>query len=239
MSDKRKTPKKPSIRPVSRQAAPKGVAALKATHCFPEVERRVRLGWSSSDLSRMIQDEYGELGHLSDKYLKKLIDNYRQEIPPAELAMTSGNSKVSRGAQRKMATGLNELEELEKLYEMQMKRIDIDVDNEKKINKLFPTTGREVFVAMKLLKQSADLKASLGIYKRQLGTVEVTAQGAIEVGQRYDEGIGQILAEPDSRRKVASMVDTLLKLGNRASIDAIYSSKVIDVEPSETATEEG
>jgi len=193
----------------------------------------------------MIQDEYGELTHFAEKYVGKLVDMFRKEIPPADLAVTSHNSTVARNAQKKLVTGLNELEEIEKLYAMQMARISIDVETEKKINKLFPTTGREVFVAMKLLKQSSDLKEDLGIYKKQLGTMEVTAQGAIDVGQRYSsDAIGRVMTDPDSRRKVMGMMDTLMKLGGKATLDAVYNEGegpvpgIIDVEPVDTAPEE-
>ena len=214
------------------------MAALRACHCFPEVERRLRLGWATPELAKMIQDEYDELQHISEAYLRKLIDTVRSEIPPAELAMTSQNPVVARNAQKKLATGLNELEEIEKLYAMQMGRIEIDVVTERKINKLFPTTGREVFVAAKLLKQSSDLKAELGIYKKQLGTMEITAQGAIDIGQRYsNDGIAKVLTDPDKRRRVMSMVETLARLGGRAALDTVYSEEgdtgVIDVESAE------
>ena len=245
MSDSKKSFRRPHIKAVSREDPPKGLEALKACRCFPEVERRTRLGWASIDLARMIQDEYGELGHLAEKYVGKLVDMFRKEIPPAELAVTSRNSTIARNAQKKLATGLNELEELEKLYEMQMARIYIDVETEKKINKLFPTTGREVFVAMKLLKQSSDLKGELGIYKKQLGTMEITAQGAIDVGRRYSsEAIGRVMTDAESRRKVMGMVDTLMKLGGRATLDAVYNETdgpapgVIDAECSESVSEE-
>jgi len=224
-------PRRPSIRAVSRDEPPKGMDALKACRCFPEVDRRLRLGWSSIDLCKMIQGEYKEMADLGESYIKRLIDQYRHTIPAAELVLTSMNPIVARNAQKKLDTGLDELKELERLYNLQMSRIKIDADNETKINKLFPTTGREVFYAVKILKQSAELKADLGIYKRQLGSMEITAQGAIDVGRRYkDDGIGRAMTDPDSRRKVLSMVETLMEMGAGASFDAL---DVIDAESSE------
>lgn len=235
MSDEKKPkrgPRRPSIRPVSREDPPKGVAALKACRCIDEVERRIRLGWSSADLVKMIQEEYGELTHISEKYCARLIEMFRGELPPADLMLTSKNSTMARHAQRQVVSGLNELEELEKLYKMQMRRIDIDVGNETNINKLFPTTGREIFVAAKLLKQSADLKLDLGLYKKKLGTVEIS-EGAIDVGTRTgSQTIGQVLADPDSRKKVGDMIKSLVQMGDKLplDVDSAYTKDVIDVE---------
>lgn len=228
--------RKPTVRPVSRDPnAGKGMSALRGCNCIEEVDRRLRMGWSSADVVRMIQDEYKELNHLSTSYVKKMVDLYRKEIPPSELALTTTNTKVAGRARRAVNNGLDELHELERLYHLQMKRVEIDVGNEEKINKLFPTTGREIFVAMKLLKQSADLKMDLGLLKRQLGEVSVVGENAAEISSRYnDETVGQVLTDPDSRRKVFGMVNTLLRLGGKADIDAAElidsaASQIIDV----------
>lgn len=207
----------------------------------------MRMGWSSAELVKFIQIESKELVTLSTGYVRKMLDDLRRAIPPAELMMTTQNTMVAMNAANKVSIGLNELDELNKLYEMQMNRIKIDVDNETKINKLFQTTGREIFYAMKILKQSSDLKMDLGIAKRQLGEVAVTATSGIQISDRYNDGIGKVMTDPDSRRKVLGMVETLMSLGARASLDAseIINSAaavsddidVIDVDSSEAESE--
>jgi hypothetical protein len=215
------TGRKPVIRPVSRiTSGPLG--KLRSTHCFPEIDRRIRLGWSVSDVADMIQEEYKECTDTSKKYLRKLLDDYRKSIPPAELSMTSSNSLISRNATKVVAQGIDELIELEKLYNVQYRRIMMEVGNEEKINKLFPNTGREVFVAMKLLRQSAELKMDLGLVKRQLGHVEVTGQLAADVSDRYGkDSIGKVISDPESRRKVLGIAERLIQLGAKASLDAV------------------
>ena len=233
--------RRPSIRPVSREVPKRRGSSLRECRCFDEVERRVRMGWTSAAVAKMIQIEYKELTDLSQRYVAKMVDEFRKTIPPAELVLSTSNPMVARNAQKKLATGLNELEELEKLYEIQKKRVAIDFENEQKINKLFPTTGREIFFAMKLLKQSADLKMDLGILKRQLGEVSVTAQAAGAVAGRYGDEVGQTLTDPDSRRRVLGMVETLRQLAAKADVDALdvvrgaaRGQEVIDVEPVES-----
>jgi len=242
MADKKT--RRPPVRPVSREQ--KKAAALKDCRCFEEVDRRLRMGWSASDLTKFIQDESQELTHLSANYVRKMIDEYRRAIPPAELALTSQNAAVVMQANKRLSNGLNELEELEELYKKQFKRIEIEMTNELKIKKLLPQTGREIFYAMKLLKQSADLKMDLGIAKRQLGEMSVTGHASVQIGNRYNEGVGSVMADPDSRRKVLSMVNALSVLSDRASIDAVnvvmHAAKaapdIIDVEDETTPSPE-
>lgn len=210
--------KKPRLRPVSRQL--KKAKKLQDCRCLAEVERRLRLGWSSQKIAEYIQNEAGELVDLSHSYVRKMVDTYRQSIPPAELALTAQNHGSRQRANRRTAEGMEELGELEKLYQLQMKRIQIDVENEEKINKLLPTTGREIFYAMKILKQSSDLKMDLGLVTRQIGEVAVTGSAAAQISDRYDDNVGQVLADPDSRRKVLGFVETLMSIANKAHIDA-------------------
>lgn len=221
MSD---TPKRPRLFSISRNASGNGGSGgnnkLRALRCFSEFDRRLRLGWVSASLVKYIQEEQKELVALSPQYLKKLIDNYRLSIPAAELSAISANSKVSLAATRKLANGIDELEELEKLYKIQEKRINIDFENETKINKLLSGTGREIFIAMKLLRQSAELKMDLGLVKRSLGSVELTGQLAAEAGDRYgNDAVGRVIADPDSRRKVLGLAQRLLSLAPKANLD--------------------
>ncbi len=217
-----KTPRRPQIKPVSRITS-STFSRLKAAKCFNEIDRRIRLGWSSPDLAEAIQQEFHELQDVSLRYLKKVLDRYRTSIPPSELSMVSPSSLMGKRITQKMDKGLNELEQIELLYDMQMKRIAIDVGNEEKINKLLPTTGNEIYVAMKLLKQSTDLKMDLGLLKRQLGTLEMTGQLAAEATERYGkDSVGKVLADPESRRKVLGLAEKLIAMGAKASIDSIF-----------------
>ena len=142
----------------------------------------------------------------------------------------------------------HELEKLHEMYDLQMDRIKIDVENEKKINKLFPSTGREIFYAMKILNQASELKMNLGIAKRQLGEVSVTGAAAVQIADRYSDGVGKVMSDPDSRRKVLGMVETLMMVGARAKLDAaeivasaaqFVDGNVIDVDSSEPAPDPG
>ena len=224
--------RRPRIKPVSRITS-STFSRLKSARCFVEIDRRLRLGWSCPDLAKAIHEEFNELTDVSVKYLRKLLERYRADIPPVELSMASGNSFISRRATQRVANGIDELSELERLYQMQMARIEIDLKNEENINKLLGTTGNEIYIAMKILKQSSDLKMDLGLTKRQLGAVEVTGQMAAEIGDRHgNQNIGKAMADPTSRRKVLAIAERIASLAQTAGIDAV---NVIDAESTEAS----
>src|SRR5580704_17983126 len=82
--------RRPPIRPVSRDNDRTGKPRpqqnkLKSTPCFHEIDRRLRLGWSTSELVKAVQEEFKELLDTSPKYIRKLIDRHRATIPPMEL----------------------------------------------------------------------------------------------------------------------------------------------------------
>lgn len=216
-----KGPTRPKILPVSRINSG-GQSKFRSAKCFQEIDRRIRLGWSTSDLVVAIHEEFNECTDVKDGYLKKLVDDYRRTIPPSELVGAAVNSAVARNATRTLVDGLNEIQELERLYRLQAERLEMAWANEKKFNMTFPNTGKEVFVAMKIVKQSADLKMDLGLLRRQIGTVEVTGRLAADATERYGKDfIGKVIADPDSRHKVLFLAERLMNLTARASIDAV------------------
>lgn len=233
---------RPRIKPVSRITQSK-FSKLKNARCFPEIDRRLRLGWSPLDLAHAIHEEFDEFKDTSIKYLRKLIERYRSQIPSAELSLHSANSLISRKATKALNEGLDELAEIESLVRRQLARIAIDESNEQKIGKLLPDTGNEIIIAAKLLKQSTDLKMDLGLVKRQMGSVELTGQVAAEITDRHqNDVVGKMIADPNTRKRIISIADKLLTMGAKAGIDAaavmsnipkpdVMEAQIIDVDP--------
>lgn len=212
--------RRPTIRPESREAEGR-FKKLKLLKSFAEVERRLRMGWSAPACAKMVQEEFNEYTDITRDSLCTIISEFASTIPPAEMGLAVGSPAYKRAA-KKLNEGLDELDEIEKLYRMQMARLDIDIATEQKIKKLFPTTKNEVFIAMKLLNLSAQLKMDLGLVKRQLGTMEVNGQIAAEATERYGrDSVGKVLADPDSRRKVLQLAEKFAAFTTKAGVDTI------------------
>ena len=236
---------KPRISRVSKLKKEDQFYLLRNMKCFPEIDRRIRLGWSLNDLADVIKTEFNELTDYSAAYIRKVLYEYRNAIPPAELSAVSPESVVGQRIIKRMANGLDELAELERLYRLQMERIEIGAQVERNTQLLFNTCGREVFIAMKLLKQSADLKMDLGLIKREPTSISINGQLAAEVGDRYGkDSVGRVIADPESRRKVLGIAERLLAIGAKASFDAVEllgketGKQVIDAKVSSSELQE-
>lgn len=231
-----KTPKRSyRVRPISREP---GQTRVRKLLCFKEVYDRILEGWPLSEVARFIQDIKKEATDLTRAGLVATLQDFRQTIPPAEL-IKKRISPAYTDAVKEVEEGVDELKELEKLYKLQMRRIDIDVQNEKNIKKLLPSTGQEVRIAREILSTYADLKMDLGLSKRHLGQMDIDARLMADVAVRYNKPEVQgVLNDPQSRKKVLSLVERLMSKSASSLVQEVQASQqVIDVEAEEIVTE--
>ena len=220
------------IRPVSRDG---GHHRVRTLVCFQEVYGKILDGWPLSEIARYVQEIKKEALDLTRKGLVAALEDYRKTIPPAELTKKRLTPTYLAAAQE-VEQGLDELQELKKLYLMQLGRIEIDVQNEKNIKKLLPSTGQELRIAREILANSADLKMELGLSKRHLGQMDVEARLLADVAVRYNKPeVQTVLSNAQSRKKVLSLVEHLMSRSAGALPDDL--SDVVDVpaEPAESA----
>ena len=230
MSDNRR----PRLQPVSRDTK---FAKLKACSSFEEADRRLRLGCTFVEVARFVQEERQEYTDITHESMCDVLAKYYESIPQTEKALAV-NGPIARKLAKQINYNLDEVEELEKLYALQMKRIAIGHGHEENMNMQLPNMGKEIFVAMKILNQTAQLKMDIGITKRQLGQLDINGQQALEVGERYgNENVSKVLSDPESRRKVMLLAEQLIKKGLKINPDAVITerqeSDIIDVEPIE------
>jgi len=215
------------MRPQSREP---GQGRIRKLTCFDEVYGRILEGWPLSEVARFIQDVKKEATDLTRGSLMQSLQDFRGTIPPAEL-LKKRLTPVFVDAAKEVEEGLDELREIEKLYKLQMRRIDIDVQNEKNIKKLLPTTGQEVRIAREILSTYADLKMDLGLSKRHLGHMDVDARVMADVALRYNKTeVQTVLSDPQSRKKVLSLVERLMSKSAGALVQEPVAQAVMDVE---------
>jgi hypothetical protein len=221
-----KTKRSFRVRPVSRDGSHHRVRTLL---CFKEVYDRILDGWPITEIARFIHEVKGEALDLKRAGLVAALQDYRATIPPAELTKKRLTSTYME-AVKEVEQGIDELHELEKLYKLQMKRISIDIHNEENIKKLLPTTGQEVRVAREVLSTYADLKMDLGLSKRHLGQMDVEARVMADVAVRYNKPeVQNVLSNPQSRKKVLSLVERLMSRSASSLSEGVLSTEVLDV----------
>lgn len=223
--------KKDRIRPTGRD---EGFQKLRSMRCFQEVYDRMISGWAMSELARFIQEDRNEYGHATRVGLMQILQRFRDTIPPAQLLQRRMPHAFHEAA-KEVEEGIDELKELERLYRLQMDRIDIDLKTEKKINKLMPTMTQEVRVARELLGAIADLKMDLGLNTRHIGQVDVEARLEADIQAKYGkDSIKKVMESPESRRKVLNIAERILALPERtekAQRDGGLSAVAEAIEP--------
>lgn len=192
---------------------------------FGEVYEKLRTGYSLSRVARMIQDR-GYCDDVSFGYLRLILHKFRnKKIPPSEM-VSCRIPGVIMDAEEKIEKGLDELEEMQKMYKMQMGRIGIDHEKERAIGKLFNNTHKEVEVCLAILQASAKLKQSLGLTRNELGTVNVESRHILEAQDKYGVSeVQAIISNPSSRRKVLTLAQKLLS-GKTENEE--YDDEVVD-----------
>jgi len=196
------------IAPVSRQ---QGQTRVRGLRCFQEVDQRIKEGWPLKDVAKFIQEVKEEMNDITRASVVSQLLDYRASIPPAEL-MKPRIPRAHVKAAEKVEEGLDELHELQRLYTLQMGRIEIDLKNEKTISKLLPTTGQEVRIAKEILVAYKDLKMDLGLSKRHIGQLDVDARLMADVAVRYNNKpeVQQVMHNAESRKKILNLVERLL-----------------------------
>jgi hypothetical protein len=230
MAAKPKSTNKKRINPTKRDT---GFKLLRAMKCFQTVHEYLCEGMLAREVARYIQEDCREYKQAKRSTLETVLNNYRNTIPPAQL-IKRRMPKLFHKVATEVNNKLDELEEYEKLYKMQMERINVDFQTEKKINKLMPTMTQEIRVAREILSSYADLKMDLGLSKRHLGQVDVDTRIIADISAKYEtEVVGHVVSKPESRRKLMQLADKLLGIEAGDDLFAVDEEEIIDVTPSE------
>lgn len=189
---------------------------LRALKCYQEVYDRICAGWPLAQVARFIQEERKEYTTISRHGLEQQLVEFRKQMPPGDLVQKRF-PEVYDEAKEKLKKQVDELEELEELYRIQMRRVEIDFNTEKNIGKLLPSMTGEIREARQILESLANLKMEMGVLGRAARgvdvNVEVEATLTEDMMARFGDGaVGKVLENPESRHKVMGVVERFLKL---------------------------
>lgn len=216
MAEGQKTPKPRRIRPVSRETR---FLRLRGLKCFKELHQRLLEGWAPSKVAQFVQEDRKEYTDIGRASLETQLSEYRASLPPGEVVKERLPRFHAEQAE-KVEKGFDELAEMEKLYDMQLKRIEIDAKIERGVGKLMPSMTQEIRTAREILSGIAQLKMDLGVNERHLGKMEVEAQVVQDVTKNYDPNVGKVMEKPESRRKLLGLAERFMSLASgRANVD--------------------
>lgn len=192
---------------------------LRVLPCFDEIKPRILAGHPLSRIAEWLQEEKGVLADTGHEGVVTMLRKYRDSFSDTELIKDRMPETFLKAAQR-VDESLDELVELEKLYRIQMERVNIDFKLEKQFNKLLPSNTQEIRAAREILSSIAELKMDLGLNDRKLGTVDVEAKISAVIEARYgDTKIGKALADPLKRQRLIGLTKQLAKKASKPVLD--------------------
>ena len=199
---------------------------------FPELREKLRLGWSVADVARILQEDKKELIAISRKSIEKTLLAIRTQMKPGEVVEAHLPAFVKKAAEE-IESSLNEVDELWKLYSMQIKRLEMGTKNEESVGILLNTTGPEVRIAKEILDAIGKRKNDLGVRAPHQIDVNVTGQVDSGIQLQQNNTVVAVLGNSESRKKLDGLLKKLTQFPERlAHLPKDTLGPVLDV-PSE------
>lgn len=190
-------------------------ARFKNLDCYPEFHNLVTSGCSTYDVAKWLQEEKNECTDVSKKVLASIVARYRKsECRPLDL-LKNTMPKVALEAQRKVLESLNEVDEINQLFRLQMERIEMGRKVEKQIGMLNPKVRSEIEVAANLLAKSHNIKMDLGVGGgRDLGTMKHMSF-SLDVQEKMGQDALDGFKDTPMMNRVLSIANGMLELNKK------------------------
>lgn len=186
-----------------------------------DVDEMLLEGMAVGDVAKFIQLGLGELDDVNERTLANELGNYRKtldgkvseskrealaEMVPKDIFGCRRPGVMARDQYRAQREGIDRMIELESLYLAQRDRIDALILQEQSMGELCAGTDRAVVAAAKLLEQHSREEQQL--FDRAQGG---PSHEKLNI-HGYSEETAEVLAKPDSRRRVISIVERLRRV---------------------------
>ena len=143
--------------------------------------QKYRNGETPTAIATWLQEEMLEFTEVPPYRLASEIKKYvNRSLPLTTRLEIQGNRGAIAETVAKTRNRVSVLDELEKLYALQVGRIEIDHATEKKINKLFGSTNNEIELARRVLSDIARIRQELGIDERAAQTLNLNISGEVK-----------------------------------------------------------
>lgn len=178
--------------------------------------------------ARYIMFTKGDLAEYNEASLAQVLEARRAELPTPRPSAVAPRSVRDPGALSKAAytrhiIGLDVLTEMESLYLSQRDRIGRAITNEADSGSIDPELKDEFKVAGDLLKHYAKMASDMGLSPgADRFKLTIEGRGLRRLGDR----VAETLKNPESRRKVLSLLERTARVDGGSVIDA--ESEVVE-----------
>jgi hypothetical protein len=138
---------------------------LRGLKCFDELHDKVTAGISIEEIARWVHEEKQEYRDASRGAVERAIYRYKASLPVTELADGGAPAYLYRRIAH-VDRGIDEMDELEKLYHLQCQRIERYMELEGRIPTPLSELRKEISLARDLLVRRLELAMKLGLRKK-------------------------------------------------------------------------
>lgn len=184
--------------------------------CREELDVRLKSDNTISSTTKWLQEEKQECTDISPASLRTMLTNYKNNyLLKQEIAQESYNKRYGRySLKRNVSKELDELEELEKLYDLHVNRIEDGRKSEIEVGMINKQVSKDIGLAVNILKKHHDIKMDLGIDGgRNLGTMGVRQEFTEIIRKSHGKEVADAFSNPGSRSKVLGAARALLSQG--------------------------
>lgn len=185
---------------------------LRDTPCWTDIRSKMEAGIAAEKVAAWAMESecYGD--SMKTATLVRTLYRWKK----SELPVTPEEFEASRSAEddrprvkvwervEKMRRGLDELEELEKLYRLQQRRVEMGMQVEERINFPNKEVRRDVETAATILRRMVDLKLRTGVYKEAPSELHLSGHFTKEVTERVKK------MAPAKRKALSAVARSLL-----------------------------
>jgi hypothetical protein len=215
-------PLREPIRPTQRDDG--SVSKFHGLACFEELREQVIKGIPIPEVARWLQVDKGVFTTDTRENVVRALYRFKSRIPPSEkevITPVAAQAAIERTL-TKAAVGLDEVQELERLYHLQMERIRIDVGKEIENKKLNGSTANDIRLAMDMLSKSAAIKIDLGVGGKKSDGVDASKSMSALQARHAGSPVQAVLGNPEARRRVLHTANTIIAFiggdGDRAAL---------------------
>ena len=201
--------------------APGKHARIRQLACIEDVDRKLKENRAIPDVAEYIQEVAMEATDISRQSLITGLHRYKKDMTPVELTERVLPDLVQK-AEERVAKGLNELEELERIFELQMGRVELGMQFEKSTRILNRFVNQEVALAAQILQKRHNMKMDLGFDGgRDLGTLSIRPELAESVRDRHGADVAEAMSDAEARGRALSIARSLALLDGEAAEEVL------------------
>lgn len=191
---------------------------LKDSPYFNEIVQMLKDGKSPERIAEYMQEELNQFLDTKRATLVRQLYRFRGTLKPGEVKIV--RTYVERQIEE-LKRGINEIEETEKLYLYQLKRIGRLGQTEEQMNLALPTVRAEIELAAKLLVQMTDLKIKYGLIQQKNAHDGVSAVSAAnsQFMDQWTQGMDEEQKARISRAAAAIVKATLFEMQQNKTVN--------------------